>query len=473
MQPSIIIDSLNRTGLSQRLWISLVAFLCIFIALGILVNNHLNSQIDITEKMVRHPLAVNNAAREIKYLVTAMNSNMKDIVLEKSDSERELLISDINAHDRQVISEFNVIRERLLGDKTIVDKALSSFNEWRPIRQQVYKYLSRQDTDIDAGIVDNSTIHVLNIELETNDLLNASGNNAVAFVAESRKQQENIVTILWVTILVTTLMASVLGYFSIRNFVGPISRAAKALEKMAEGDVSSVIVDTNRGDEIGAIANALQDLQHSTSTLAESASMIARGIFTLDITPRSNRDLLGKSMAEMLRSLKQSRYLRDGVNGLNEVMLGNLSLEKLAEKIISYMCQYTSAQVGCFYVVNDYEIQRIAGYGYTESTLSKNTYEMGEGIIGEAALQKQPMLLHELPDNYLKLSSATGEIDIKIINVIPLLWDNKIIALMEFGLFHEFSENDDEFIASVGTSIAITVNTLLNKKTEQSTLEPA
>lgn len=86
---------------------------------------------------------------------------------------------------------------------------------------------------------------------------------------------------------------------SIKKFIVPIRQLSKAAESMAEGDVS-IEVAKNRDDEIGVLQESFQNLAAASRRQAEMLHRIADGDISGQYQPRSQADVVGQSLAQML-----------------------------------------------------------------------------------------------------------------------------------------------------------------------------
>ncbi|MFS8118474.1 MAG: response regulator, partial [Microcoleus sp.] len=84
----------------------------------------------------------------------------------------------------------------------------------------------------------------------------------------------------------------------------------------------------------------------------------------------------------------------------------------------------------------------------------------GEGLVGQCALEKERILLTEVPDNYVKISSGLGESAPLNVVVLPVLFEGQVTAVIELASFRRFSEIHLTFLDQLTESIAIVLNTI-------------
>src|SRR3712207_7616573 len=92
---------------------------------------------------------------------------------------------------------------------------------------------------------------------------------------------------------------------------------------------------------------------------------------------------------------------------------------------------------------------------------------MGEGIVGQSALEKKPILLTGVPDDYIAISSGLGEAPPRNIMVLPVLFEGEVKAVIELASFLPFSQIHQVFLDQLQESIGVVLNMIgANMRTE-------
>jgi CheY-like chemotaxis protein/methyl-accepting chemotaxis protein len=336
---------------------------------------------------------------------------------------------------------------------------------------------------------------------ETIDTLNAFVINLLLF------------SILGIVALLSFLTLFTSGLIS-KTISRPILMVVDNLKKLAAGDLTSDIrVETK--DEIGALNASFIDLQttlkqksdvasaiatgnFNNKTIARSekdelalsinqiidnfseviqqANRIARGDFETVITMRSDSDQLGQALIRMTTDLKQSTqerqqqlWQKNSLAEMNDVMRGEQELRELGTKIISRLCNILEAGIGAIYIKNEDEYKMAGSYAFKFRKNIQNSYKPGESLVGQAALEKQTIILTKVPDDYIAINSGTGESAPANIMVVPCLFNDEVVAVIEVGSFKPFTEEQSSFIGLVSESIAIGLN-VARSRTELKTL---
>ena len=175
---------------------------------------------------------------------------------------------------------------------------------------------------------------------------------------------------------------------------------------------------------------------------------------------------------------KNQNWLQTGQTELNEKIQGDLDIIALGNKIITYMAKYLNAQIGAIYLLTEDNILKMMGsYAYTRRKNLSNEIMVGEGLVGQSALERQTIIISNVPDDYIRVDSGIGESAPRYIIVTPCIYNDKVKCVLELGLFQEITDIQQKFIERIGESIAIAIHStvarskmkaLLDKTLEQS-----
>ncbi len=153
-------------------------------------------------------------------------------------------------------------------------------------------------------------------------------------------------------------------------------------------------------------------------------------------------------------ALEQQAWYRTGQTLLSESMLGEQGLTTLGQNILSFLARYLDVAVGALYVVQDGKLQRIAEFGWDKDKLhSDRTLVLGEGLVGQVALERRMMGLDSLPAGYLKVSSALGSTDARSVLIAPVEDSGMLNAVLEIGFLRPLRDDDNELLRRVSGSI--------------------
>lgn len=131
---------------------------------------------------------------------------------------------------------------------------------------------------------------------------------------------------IWLSLAMGIIAVVVIGstamWYVSRQIVNPIAQVTAAAQAMSLGRVD-VGVAVSSEDEVGQLARAMQEMLDATRRMSDAANSVAQGNVDVNVQPRSEGDVLGRSIASVVQSV---RALVHEAKGLTEAAAqGNLS----------------------------------------------------------------------------------------------------------------------------------------------------
>lgn len=170
-----------------------------------------------------------------------------------------------------------------------------------------------------------------------------------------------------------------------------------------------------------------------------------------------------------IRALKQAEtenkrktWLATGNSELNEKLIGDKSVEQLANNTISFFCTYLKANIGAVYLFDDKENALVLSGQYAFSSLksAKRQFTLNEGLIGQAAWEQKQISMSDVAEDQVHITTSLLNMKPKHLLITPFLQDGKTLGVIELGRLTEFNKTEKEFISISMNSIAISVNTV-------------
>jgi transcriptional regulator with GAF, ATPase, and Fis domain len=191
------------------------------------------------------------------------------------------------------------------------------------------------------------------------------------------------------------------------------------------------------------------------------------------------KDVLGISLLTMRNNLKTSadedkkrNWATEGLAKFVDILRSNNSkTSNLSENILTNLVKYLKANQGTMFVVNDenekdVHLELVACYAYDRKKHVEKRIEIGEGLVGQAYLEKDIIFLTDVPDNYVAITSGLGDANPRCVLIVPLKMNEKVYGIIEIASFVPFEKYMIEFTEKLGESIASTIAaTKINDRT--------
>jgi len=164
---------------------------------------------DNADMLYRHPFAVNNAVKNIQINLVSMHRSMKDVVLAENRTQLDAAIEKVNGYEQTVFTEFNVIFERFLGERQVIDLAYKAFVEWKVIRNTVIALVGKGKIQEAAAITKGEGAdHVELLNRATEALADFAHTKAEEFHSEASSSRDHSLVIVS-TLAVLTMAISI------------------------------------------------------------------------------------------------------------------------------------------------------------------------------------------------------------------------------------------------------------------------
>ncbi len=211
----------------------------------------------------------------------------------------------------------------------------------------------------------------------------------------------------------------------------------------------------------------------SFQNVIDQANSISNGDFSINITPRSEQDSLSIALRTMAIALEEQNWIKTGIAEINICMQGEQDIDILGRNVMDFICTYLQVQIGAFFIRSGNKLRLQAGYALDSTQGYDKDFTMGEGLVGQAALDKKTIVFNHVPPDHVDhaINSGLGFSPPSSIIVLPLNHKGTIVGVMEFGSSREFSNLEQSFLELITESIAINIHTAQARQELQSLLE--
>ena len=221
-------------------------------------------------------------------------------------------------------------------------------------------------------------------------------------------------------------------------------------------------------------------VQISQELLEGKQQVIAKAEYSGDFLPIKNSlETASVKLAETTIQNNTQNWLKTGQTQLNNQMSGEQEMVQLAKNIITFLSTYLEMPVGMFYLLektqddeeNTY-LKLIASYAYTQRKGINSEFAIGEGLVGQAALEKKELIITKVPkDYYLQIRSGLGQALPNTVIVQPFMYEDTLKGVIELASFKTITDTQRDFLAQVMPNIGIAVNTAESRSSMQLLLQ--
>jgi signal transduction histidine kinase/CheY-like chemotaxis protein len=186
---------------------------------------------------------------------------------------------------------------------------------------------------------------------------------------------------------------------------------------------------------------------------------------------KDNINAMVQSLRETIRANQQQDWLKTNLARIAGMMQGHRDLAVVAELIMDELAPLVGAQHGTFYLSEladgDTQLRLIAGYGLRANKAAPIQYRLGQSLIGQVARSKRSIVIGNLPEGYVKISSGLGEAPPANLAVLPILFEDQVLGVIELASFTTFSPVQTDFLEQLTETLGVNFNTIIaNARTD-------
>ncbi|MEO6497002.1 MAG: response regulator, partial [Solirubrobacteraceae bacterium] len=215
--------------------------------------------------------------------------------------------------------------------------------------------------------------------------------------------------------------------------------------------------------------------------MADVASSVTQGDLTRQITVEASgevaelKDRVNQMIANLRDTTKQNAeqdWLNTNLARISSLMQGQRDLQTVTRMLMSEISPLVKAQHGAFFMVDAEDkakptLKLLASYGYKKRKNLASEFGFGEGLPGQAALEMKSILVTNAPDDYVKVTSGLGESVPVNLMVLPILFEEQVLAVVELASLNPFGEVDLTFLDQLSETIGVVLSTIIaNNRTE-------
>jgi signal transduction histidine kinase/HAMP domain-containing protein/DNA-binding response OmpR family regulator len=222
------------------------------------------------------------------------------------------------------------------------------------------------------------------------------------------------------------------------------------------------------------------NLTTQVRAIAEVATAVTKGDLTRSITVQAQGEVaaLKDNINEMIRNLKDTTlknseqdWLKTNLAKFSRMLQGQKDLNTVGRLILSELAPVVSAQQAVFYVLDSSkeppELTLLASYADRGQESLGQRLGLGEGLVGQCALEKQKIHTSSIPPDYIRVSSGLGETPPRGIIVLPVVFEGQVKGVLELASLERFNPTHQAFLDQLTESIGIVLNTIeANMRTE-------
>jgi signal transduction histidine kinase/HAMP domain-containing protein len=219
------------------------------------------------------------------------------------------------------------------------------------------------------------------------------------------------------------------------------------------------------------------NLTTQVRAIAEVATAVTKGdlssTITVDATGevgqlKDNVNQMIANLRETTRENQEQDRLKSNLARIGAMLQGHRDLETVSRLLMSELPILVEAQFGAFYTAEtgpdgetEYEYRLLAGYGLPPRSRRPSSLRVGEGLIGQAAVERRTIQVTDVPPGYVTIGSGLGEAPPREIVALPVVFEEQVLAVIELASFRPFTPVNRAFLEQIVETIGVVLNTII------------
>jgi CheY-like chemotaxis protein/HAMP domain-containing protein/putative methionine-R-sulfoxide reductase with GAF domain len=434
----VMLRAIQNVGIRNRLAAGFSIVVVLALAVGLLSFHALQTLSGLTTELFDHPMTVTNAALEADAEIISIREKMLELVVADAPEAIDDKVKAVSALELDVYHNLSILRERYLGNHDDLDAIARGLQKWSMIRENIVA-LKKVGNRVEAEALAKGIGARQTTEIRDNmaGVIRFARNKAQEFMRSAGSRRDDTMAG-----LIFILIGVVLGSILIASFITlsinrPLSQLRERMARLAEGDFTIDVPYLEVASEIGAMARALQVFKGTSHAMAD-------------------RNWVKSKAAEIAQRV-----------------LAASSVRVLARDVIQTLTPLLEGGHGVFYVINEEQkrLELMGSYAFTERKHLSDSFAFGEGIAGQSVIERSPILLTDVPADYIRIRSALGEARPSMVLAMPILSGEAVVGVIEIATFKAFTEAQHALIVDLMPMIALQIEILERRSKMQFLLE--
>ena len=411
---------LNKISIRKRLVFTLVTAIVTLAGFCFLSLMEMGELSGVIHNIYEDPLKISDAANTARIGILKMQREMRDVLLAKDKEEMLKRLERVDHLEQDIVKNLDMIRDQavLKENRGHETKVRELFLRFRKNHGEMVSLLEEDRLGEALDISQNRNSHLVE---QMEEILGKISENAEGrawgYVKDAKGVERNAQKTLVVSM-------TLLGIFLAGSFYFIMSSILQPLGKL----------------------KAIMDYSTATDELSE-------------VELHGNNEIIdmGRCYNLLVQKLRNQFWIKDSQNDLNQAISGRLQLKELTDKALSFLARKLGVGKGAIYLYDQEQrqLRLYSTFAFTERERLSNQYALGEGIVGQVALENKPILLTNIPGREDQI--LTGLIQQAPLNTyaFPLTHEGELYGVVELASFEAFTPLRQEFLRQSADIIAI------------------
>lgn len=424
-----VLKVLESISIAGRLWLAFGAMFLLMLLIGL--NNLWNLRVlsEQQQQLYDNEFQAALFARQSELQLLNMSLALEHFLRADDLNGRLAAQQELSSAQQSLQTAVSQIRQHARRPQALA--LLSQFDEqYRNYRLQIEQLLSlAQSPNQQAALLQPASLlnqhlrQAANILGQLTEFKQSSVRSAAVAAAQLNARSVWLTVLLLVGALLLILLLVYLVGLSIRQ---PLQRLQQRMQQLAQGEHQLAVPYLQDRHETGQLAGAVEQLR------------------------------------DVVADMQGQRWVKTHLAQLSAALQEAGSFTELSTTLMQGVGPLLNIGQAVFYVYEEPQrrLRLLAGYAFQERKKLQQYIELGQGLLGQAALERQPLTLRDVPTDYLELSSALGQAGPLTLQALPVLRNDRLLAVIELASFSRFDAHQQALLDALLPVLAMNLEIL-------------
>ncbi len=429
---------LQNFPIMTRLAVGFSLVVALSVTLGVLAYHAAGSLSAITSELAQHPMAVTNAALAAETDIVGIRETMLEVVVADAPEKIDGYMKTVADLDASIGRHLEVLRERYLGPREDLFEVSRALKRWAAVREEVAR-LARTGKRAEAEVIvrGGGARQTAEVREAIGKVIEFARNKATEFIAAAEAKRDSTLTGILLVVAGVVVLSALIAFLITHSINEPLSQLRNRMGRLAEGELAIEVPYLEARSEIGAMARALEVFKVTTQRMADRS------------------------------------WVKSNAADITQRCLSVTSVRDLGHEVIRGLTPLLGGGHGVFYLADQgkQRLELLASYAFTERKRLGDVVAFGEGLTGQCVIERTPIILTEVPPDYVRIGSALGQAPPATIAAVPVLNGRTVVGVIEIATFKAFTEAQRALLEEVLPAIAMHIEILERRRQMQELLE--
>jgi two-component system, chemotaxis family, sensor kinase CheA len=409
----------------------------LLLGIGLFQASSLNKLNVSTQKNVELSLLAEDIQREIKDEAISL----RNIVIFQDEESVQREINFLQMKSDSVYENIAILDSKIytLEQKKLVDDLKTTNRNFNLYVEEVKTLVSEGEKESAIELINKNghAIHTEFLNVITDISNHFQSNLKSSFDGTTKDFQRNIMLTTFIS-LISVLLSAGIVIHTVWTFASRLRTVSGIMTNVANGrEDLSTRIEIKANDEIDDVANSFNQMS--------------------------------LSLEEQRLREQSMTWTKSNIAEITTSLSGIHNLKSLSRTLISKVVPLMEASHAVIYVKDIHDnsteplFKMVASYAHMEKKDEPYTFSLGEGLIGQAALENSPIILTDIPSDYMRIKSGLVEAAPINVYVLPISFEDNVIAVLEMASFKPFSTTQQSFIEELVSGVGVILESVIGR----------